>query len=103
MLIHSSGARWSLWAKVGAVGNAPSVVHGKPAGGGASRIVHKSTAPFWPVVLFCECMHSPSPLRATKLVPEHLRVHAFAFVAKPEQLPERTSHDARMEYDKRSS
>jgi hypothetical protein len=32
MLIHSSEALWSLWAKAGAVGNGAAVVHGKPAG-----------------------------------------------------------------------
>ena len=38
-----------------------------------------------------------------ELVPEQLGVHALAFVAKPEQLPERTSHLARMGYDERYS
>jgi hypothetical protein len=54
-------------------------------------------------VLFCECMYSPSPQRAFELVRQHLGVHVLAFVAKPEQLPERTSHDARMGYDRRFS
>ena len=38
---------------------------------------------------------------SSKLVPEHVGVQVFAFVAKPEQLPERTSYVARMGYDKR--
>jgi len=38
-----------------------------------------------------------------ELAPEQLGVHALAFVAKPEQLPERTSHLARMGYDERHS
>jgi hypothetical protein len=36
-----------------------------------------------------------------KLVPKHVGVQVLAFVAKPEQLPERTSYVARMGYDKR--
>ena len=36
-----------------------------------------------------------------KLVPKQVGVQVLAFVAKPEQLPERTSHVARMGYDKR--
>jgi hypothetical protein len=36
-----------------------------------------------------------------ELVPEQLGVPAFACVAKPEQLPERTSHMARKGYDER--
>ena len=38
---------------------------------------------------------------SSKLVPEHVGVQVLAFVAKPEQLPERTSYIARMGYDKR--
>ncbi len=41
-----------------------------------------------------------SPL-SSKLVPEHVGVQVLAFVAKPEQLPERTSYMARKGYDKR--
>jgi len=65
VLIYRGEARWSLWAKAGAVGNGAAVVHGKPAGAAFSRIVHKSTAlrsvsqrnpaQRW----FCECVHSP--------------------------------------------
>lgn len=88
MLIHSDGARWSLWAKVGAVGNAHALSTASPP------VRHQPHRPqIHGAVLagsvVCECMHSPFPLRAFKLVFEHLRVHAFAFVAKPEQLLER--------------
>jgi hypothetical protein len=38
---------------------------------------------------------------SSQLVAKHLGVHALAFVAKPEQLLERTSHLARMGYDER--
>jgi hypothetical protein len=43
----------------------------------------------------------PVPPLSFELVPEHVGVQVLAFVAKPEQLPERTSHVARMGYDKR--
>ena len=43
----------------------------------------------------------PEPPQSLELVPEQLGVPAFAFVAKPEQLPERTSHMARKGYDER--
>jgi hypothetical protein len=36
-----------------------------------------------------------------QLVPKRVGVQVLAFVAKPEQLPERTSYVARMGYDKR--
>jgi hypothetical protein len=102
LFINGGGTRWTLWAKVGAMGNAMRCPR-QARRCGISRIVHKSTAPSRSVVLFCECMHSPSPQRAFELVRQHLGVHVLAFVAKPEQLPERTSHDARMGYDRRFS
>src|SRR5947199_284870 len=37
-------------------------------------------------------------LWSSKLVPQHVGVQVLAFVAKPEQLPESTSHVARMGY-----
>ena len=43
----------------------------------------------------------PVPPSSLQLVPEHVGVQVLAFVAKPEQLPERTSHVARRGYDKR--
>jgi hypothetical protein len=43
----------------------------------------------------------PVPPLSLQLVPEHVGVQVLAFVAKPEQLPERTSHVARKGYDKR--
>ena len=87
MLNHSGGAWWSLWAKAGAVGNARALST-------ASRPVRRQ--PHRPqihraAVLRCVCLQGPaqpaSPL-SPELVPEHLGVQVFAFVAKPEQLPE---------------
>ena len=43
----------------------------------------------------------PEPPQSLELVPEQVGVPTFAFVAKPEQLPERTSHVARKGYDER--
>jgi len=102
MLSHSGGARWSLWAKAGAVGNGAAVVHGKPAGAAPAA---SSTNPpcradrSW----FLQVHAQPVSPLSPQLVPKHLGVHVLAFVAKPEQLPERTSHVARMGYDKRCS
>ena len=45
----------------------------------------------------------PDPPQSFELVPKQLGVHVLAFVAKPEQLPERTSHVARRGYDERYS
>jgi len=106
MLIHSGRARWSLWSKAGAVGKGAAVVQGKPAGAASAA---SSTNPRrcirW---LACRSevlrvrVQPVAPL-SPELAPEQLGVHALAFVAKPEQLPERTSHLARMGYDERHS
>ena len=100
MLIHSGGVWWSLWAKVGAVGNAHALstasppvrrqphrpqIHGAVSAGSVGlRVRAQPVAPL-----------------SSKLLPEHVGVQVLAFVAKPEQLPERTSHVARKGYDKR--
>jgi len=112
MLNHSGGARWSLWAKADAVGNGAAVVHGKPAGAASAAsstnplccvpVVGHLRPRFRKVVVSQVCAQPVSPL-SLELVLEQLGVHALAFVAKPEQLRERTSHLARMGYDKRCS
>ena len=105
MLNHSGRVRWSLWAKAGAVGNAAGVVHGKRAG--AARAASSTNPPHCPrgwqsVEVSRACAQPVAPL-SCEFVLEQLGVHALAFVAKPEQLPERTSHLARMGYDERCS
>jgi hypothetical protein len=96
-----------LWTKAGAVGNGANRCPRQACWCGASRIVHKSTVlrrPWVarPAVVLRVHAQSVSP-QSPELVPEQLGVHALAFVAKPEQLPERTSHLARMGYDERYS
>jgi len=106
MLNHSGGARWSLWAKAGAVGNGAAVVHGKLAGAAsaASSTNPPCGASGWAaeVVVSRVRVQPVSPL-SPELVLEQLGVHALAFVDKPEQLPECTSYLARMGYDERCS
>ena len=106
MLNHSGGARWSLWAKAGAVGNGAAVVHGKPAGAAsaASSTNPPCGARDWAGPVEVSRVHAqPVSPQSPELAPKQLGVHALAFVAKPEQLPERTSHLARMGYDERYS
>jgi hypothetical protein len=99
-------ALWSLWSKAGAVGNGAAVVHGKPAGAAQAasstnpqrRGAGSSTAGSGLRVR----AQPVSPL-SLELVPKQWGVHILAFVAKPEQLPESTSHVARMGYDRRHS
>ena len=98
MVVEHGGAcgrRWARWAT-------RSVVHGKPAGGRLqSAIVHKSTVPApWRWSCLPQAAQ-PVPPVSLELVPQHRGVQLAAFVAKPEQLPERTSYDARMGYDER--
>ena len=104
MLIHSGGARWSLWAKVGAVGNGAAVVHGKPAGAAQPHRpqIHRASWSVGPVEVLRVRAQPVSP-QSPELALEQWGVRALAFVAKPEQLPERTSHLARMGYDERCS
>jgi hypothetical protein len=104
MLIHSGGARWSLWAKAGAVGNGAAVVHGKLAGAAQPHRpqIHRAGGSADPVEVLRVRAQPVSP-QSLELALEQWGVRALAFVAKPEQLPERTSHDARMGYDERFS
>ena len=106
MFNHSGRARWSLWAKAGAVGNGTAVVHGKLAGAAsaASSTNPPCGASGWAsAVEVSRVRVQPVFPLSLELVPKQLGVHALAFVDKPEQLPERTSHLARMGYDERCS
>ena len=104
MLIHSGRARWSLWAKAGAVGNGAAVVHGKPAAAAQPHRpqIHRAVVQLAPAEVLRVRAQPVSP-QSPEFVLEQWGVHALAFVAKPEQLPERTSHLARMGYDERCS
>jgi hypothetical protein len=106
MSIHRSRALWSLWAKAGAVGNGAAVVHRKPAGAApaasSTNPQRRAALAASPAVVLRVHAQPVSP-QSLELVPEQWGVHVLAFVAKPEQLPERTSHVARMGYDERYS
>lgn len=82
MLNDTGRARWSLWI----VQNLRRETRSRSQPGMVSRVRAQPD--------------SPSSL---ELAPKQQGVHALAFVAKPEQLPECTSHLARMGYDKRRS
>jgi hypothetical protein len=92
-----------LWAKAGAVGNGAAVVHGKPA---AAALAASSTNPrrcFARLLRVSRVRAQPVAPWSLELVAKQLGVRALAFVAKPERLPERTSHLARTGYDERYS
>ena len=61
MLNHSGGAWWSLWAKAGAVGNAPAL---STASRPVRRQPHRPQIHRAAVldVFVCEGLHSPFPL-----------------------------------------
>ena len=79
-----------MWAKAGAVGNGAAVVHGKPAGAAQPHRpqIHRAGGSACPAEVL-RVRAQPVPPRSPELVLEQLGVHALAFVAKPEQLPER--------------
>jgi len=107
MFIRRGRARWSLWAKVGAVGNAQALSTASPPVRREPHRpqIHGAAAPrknMAGIGLLRVRAQPVAPL-SLQLVPKQLGVRALAFVAKPEQLPERTSHIARMGYDERYS